>query len=39
MYNQKVYINTENWIKPSGPIFLFIGGEGALPNRSAYSGK
>lgn len=38
MYNQKVYINTENWIKPSGPIFLFIGGEGALPNRSAYSG-
>uniref|UniRef100_A0A8W8I0N9 Thymus-specific serine protease n=1 Tax=Magallana gigas TaxID=29159 RepID=A0A8W8I0N9_MAGGI len=38
MYSQKVYINTENWIKPSGPIFLFIGGEGALSNRTAYSG-
>ncbi|XP_062571736.1 thymus-specific serine protease-like [Saccostrea cucullata] len=37
-YQQKVYINTENWKQPSGPIFLFIGGEGALSNRSAYAG-
>lgn len=38
MFNQRVYINMKNWIEPSGPIFLYIGGEGTLSNRSAYSG-
>ncbi|XP_061175291.1 thymus-specific serine protease-like [Saccostrea echinata] len=37
-YKQKIYINAKNWNKPNGPIFLYIGGEVALSNRSAYSG-
>ncbi|KXN74413.1 peptidase S28 [Conidiobolus coronatus NRRL 28638] len=36
-YKQKYFVNTE-FYKPGGPAFLYVGGEGALTNRSVSRG-
>ncbi|XP_061454036.1 thymus-specific serine protease [Rhineura floridana] len=37
-YNQRFWINEQFWQRPSGPIFLFIGGESSLSSLDVLSG-
>ena len=32
-------MNAENWLRPHGPVFVLIGGEGALSDDAARRGK
>ncbi|XP_053123064.1 thymus-specific serine protease [Hemicordylus capensis] len=37
-FNQRFWINEDYWQRPSGPVFLYIGGEGALSEYAVQSG-
>uniref|UniRef100_UPI00398EDDF2 LOW QUALITY PROTEIN: thymus-specific serine protease n=1 Tax=Pristiophorus japonicus TaxID=55135 RepID=UPI00398EDDF2 len=39
MYKQRYWVNTELWDQQKGPVFLYIGGEGALTLFSVLSGE
>lgn len=38
-YKQRYWVNNMNWKKPDGPVFLFIGGEGALSEYDVLAGE
>lgn len=38
-YNQRYWVNPDFWKPPNGPVFLHIGGEGALSELSALTGE
>ncbi len=38
-YQQRYWVNGDYWQQPNGPIFLYIGGEGALNSFTVQDGK
>ena len=38
-YRQRYWSNDQYWDKPNGPVFLYIGGEGALSEEVVISGE